>query len=279
MKKYCIYSFLFVLLSCSETIVVENSPANDLQAPPISGYFKKRVLIEDYTGTWCGNCVRVAYAIEKVQEETDDAVVVAIHNGNDPYDYADIQPLKKLVSPDEPFALPISRLNRTTVWMFPEVTNKAQAINLTSANCGIGIALDAAVSNGNINLDVKLNFAQQYKGLKLIVLVLENNLIHDQTNYSSYYGGSNSPIYHNYVHKHVLRSSLTPLLGQEIGDPITKNIIVGQQLLIPFSVPVPASISNAANLSFVAIVTDQNNNALNSRAVNANESQAMEQNP
>jgi thiol-disulfide isomerase/thioredoxin len=275
MKKYCIFSFLFVFLSCSETIVVENNPATDLQAPPISGYFKKRVLIEDYTGTWCGNCARVAYAIEQVQAQTDNAVVVAIHNGNDPYDYAEIQPLKDLVSPNDPLALPISRLNRTTIWKFPEVTNAAQAINLTSANCGIGIALDAAVSNGNINLDVKLNFAQKYTGLKLVVLVLENNLIHDQTNYSSYFGSSNSPTYHNYVHKHVLRSSLTPLLG----SPITENILVGQQLLTTFSVPVPASINNAANLSFVAIVTDQNNNALNSRAVNANESQAMEQNP
>ena len=275
MKKYFIYSLFLVFLSCSDTIVIENIPTADLKAPPVSGYFKKRVLIEDYTGTWCGNCARVAYAIEQVQAQTDDAVVVAIHSGPDPYDYADIQPLKDLVSPNAPLALPISRLNRTTVWKFPEVTNTAQAINLTSANCGVGLALNSAVADGMINLDVKLNFAQNYTGLKLVVLVLENNLIHDQTNYSSYFGNSNSPIYRNYVHKHVLRSSITPLMG----NPITESMTVGQQIIKSFSVPVPASVSNASNISFVAIVTDQNNNAINSRAIDANESQVMEQNP
>ncbi|HMK05959.1 MAG TPA: Omp28-related outer membrane protein [Flavobacterium sp.] len=268
--------FIVVLLtvSCSDTTVVD-APIliNDrVDAPPVSGQFKKRVLIEDYTGTWCGNCTRVAYAIDQVFEESDKAVSIAIHNGNDPYHFAGFQPLKDLISPNNALELPQSRLNRTTVWTFPEPSNIQQAINLTSNNCGLGLAMTTAVNNGNINLDVKVKFAQNYSNLKLVVYVLENNLTYMQRNYTTYYGAVN-PV-PNYTHNHVLRASLTDLLG----NPMTQTTI-GQTVTKSFSVPVPANISNAANISFVAFVVDANNYALNARAADANEIQHFEENP
>lgn len=62
---------------------------------PAPTKFTKKVLLEDYTGTWCGYCPRVAYGIELVQNDTDNAVPVAIHRGStnpssgsyDPYNY------------------------------------------------------------------------------------------------------------------------------------------------------------------------------------------------
>ena len=112
MKKSSFLSLLFLsvlFISCGETNVVENIPDGSVDTPPISGYFKKRVLIEDYTGTWCGNCTRVAYAIDQVNAESDKAVTVAIHNGNDPYHFDGIAPLKNLILPNSPLALPVSR--------------------------------------------------------------------------------------------------------------------------------------------------------------------------
>ena len=152
-------SFLF--LSCSDTIVVENKPDQSSAAPPISGNFKKRVLIEDYTGTWCGNCTRVAHAIEEVKSQTDKAVTVAIHNGNDPYHFEGIAPLKNLILPNSQLALPVSRLNRMTVWTFPEVSNIQQALDLTGNNTTLGLALNSTVTNGTINLDVNMKFIQK----------------------------------------------------------------------------------------------------------------------
>ena len=81
MKKIYFFRLLicsFLFLSCSDTNVVENWPDESAYEPPYSGYFKKRVLIEDYTGTWCGNCTRVSHAIEEVKLLTDKAVTVAI---------------------------------------------------------------------------------------------------------------------------------------------------------------------------------------------------------
>jgi hypothetical protein len=41
--------------------------------------FVQKVLIEDYTGTWCGYCPRVLNALDMVHAETDDVIPVAIH--------------------------------------------------------------------------------------------------------------------------------------------------------------------------------------------------------
>lgn len=268
------FSVLALSVSCNDTnAIYAPIPVNEsVDAPPVSGQFNKNVLLEDYTGTWCGNCTRVAYAIEQVEAATERAVVVAIHNGNDPYHFADYQPLKDLISPDHELELPQARLNRTTTWIDPDI-NTVEAINLTSNNCGLGIAMNSTVSDGQINLDVNVKFAQNYSGLKLVVYVLENGLQHRQTNYSSiYYGGE---LYiQDFEHNHVLRASLTNLLG----DPISGTDF-DQTIVRNFRVSVPGNITNAANLSFVAIVTDANNYALNSRAALPNEEQAFQVNP
>jgi len=261
-----------LIVSCSDTVVVENRPDEGSDAPAISGYFKKRVLIEDYTGTWCGNCTRVAYAITQVEEQSDKAVVVAIHNGNDPYHFAGIAPLKNLIMPDSPLSLPISRLNRMNVWTFPEPTNIQEAIDLTSNNTTFGIAMNSVLSNGTINLEVQMKFVDNFSNLKLVVYLLENNLIHFQRNYTEYFGGITT--IPDYVHNHVLRNSITNIVGDEISG--TTN---GATITKSFSIPVPANIENASNISFVAFVVGSDNKSLNARAANINENQEFEINP
>ena len=57
---------------------------------------QRLTLIEEFTGTWCGNCPRGWLALERVHEkQADQALVVAVHqyNNNDPMycpDYADL---------------------------------------------------------------------------------------------------------------------------------------------------------------------------------------------
>jgi thiol-disulfide isomerase/thioredoxin len=276
MKKSFYLSLFFLsalLTSCGDTNVVENIPDGSLDTPPISGYFKKRVLIEDYTGTWCGNCTRVSYAIEQVKAQNDKVVTVAIHNGNDPFHFAGIAPLKNLILPNSPLALPVSRLNRMIVWTFPEPTNVQEAINLTGNNSGLGIAMNSSIENGNINLDVNVKFALNYTNLKLVVYLLEDELVHFQRNYTTYYDNVN-PIT-NYVHNHVLRASMTDILGETISG----NTSAGSSFSKNFSIPIPSNVANPTNISFVAFLVGDDNVALNARAAEANESQEFEENP
>ena len=277
MKKIkLILAAVFISLitySCSDTVVVENGSNSNNVEPPVSGQFKKRVLIEDYTGTWCGNCTRVAYAIDQVKDETDNVVSVAIHNGNDPYSFAEIEPLKNLISPNSSLALPVSRLNRTIVWTFPETANISQAVNLSGNNQGLGLAMNSSLTNNTITLDVNVKFAQEYSNLKLVVYLLEDGLIYEQTNYTSYYNSEN-PI-PNFTHNHVLRTAMTDILGENI----VINTTNFNEFTRSFSIPVPASVSNANNISFAAFIVGSDNVSINARASKINESQDFEQNP
>lgn len=277
MKKFkllFLYSIVITIVSsCSDTVVVKNIPDDGSTAPAISGYFKKNVLIEDYTGTWCGNCTRVSYAIELTKLQSQNIIPVAIHNGNDPYHFAGIAPLKNLILPNSQLALPVSRLNRTLIWTFPETSNIQEAINLTGNNSGVGIAMNSSVANGNINLDVNMKFVLDYSNLKLVVYLLEDGLIHFQRNYTNFYNAEN-PIL-NYEHNHVLRVSMTDILG----DSITEETKAGDIITKSFSIPVPANIENPDNLNFVAFLVGSNNISINARSAHANENQAFQENP
>lgn len=287
MKFKIVTAFLTLVLlvvSCQDTEIIENRPDGSSTAPPISGYFKKNVLIEDYTGTWCGNCTRVAWAIEEAKATSDKVVSVAIHNGNDPFHFQGIAPLKNLILPNSPLALPVSRLNRMIVWDFPETSNVQQALDLTSNNSTIGLAMSSTVANGNINLDVKIKCLDDYQNLKLVVYLLEDKLYFNQRNYyNDLYNGVN-PI-PNFEHNHVLRTSLTNIVGEAITGTVN-----GATLTRNFSIPIPtitppSNFPNAPqitpeNISFVAFVTrGEDNIVINAREAKANENQNFQENP
>lgn len=268
-----ILATVLLMVSCQETEIIETKPDTTSLAPPVSGYFQKNVLIEDYTGTWCGNCTRVAWAIEEAKDASSNVVSVAIHNGNDPYHFTGIDPLKNLILPNSALALPVSRLNRKAVWTFPETSNIQQAIDSTSNNTTLGLAMSSTVADGQIDLEVRTRFLEDYSNLKLVVYLLEDHLLYNQRNYiTELYGGL--PVIPNFEHNHVLRTSLTNILGEPL-EGTNRNTTVTRN----FNIPVPSNVANANNISFVAFITDANDNAINARASVANENQNFQENP
>ncbi len=239
--------------------------------------FAKNLLIEDYTGTWCGYCPRVAHAIELVKNQTTNVVPVAIHRVSsnpddasyDPYNF-DSEVLENLINvPGYPKGL----LNRSTLWNFPEPNNVNQAIALTQGeNPKLGLAMTSTVSGNNLSLDVNVKFAKDFSGMKLVVYVLENGLIHEQHNYTSFYNGED--LIANYEHNHVLRACLTPLLGEAVADAETKT---GKTYKRTFNVPLPTNIANTSKIEFVAFLINANNEAVNVRKSNPGETQAFEE--
>lgn len=282
MKNYLLIPFfsfvLLTIISCSETVIIKEAADSSVSAPAVSGYFRKHVLIEDYTGTWCGNCTRVALAIDLLANQTDKAVVVAIHDGkNDPFRFDGIAPLKSLIYPNNPTAaleLPISRLNRIINWTFPEKTNINQVLDLTGNNAGLGLAMNSKIENGTLNLVVKINFAQaDYSNLRLVVFLLEDKLIYEQLNYTdAFYNGIK--LIPDFEHNHVLRNSLTNILGDAISD----NIAVNQVITKNFNLLVPSNIATQKNISFVSFVIGDDNKVINVRGSKINENQIFEQN-
>lgn len=248
-------------VNSSNTTLTSNTIQIKVLAPV---NFTKRVLIEDFTGTWCGWCPRVSFGIEQVKAETSNAEVVAIHQGNDPYN---ISTGTYSVS-----GYPTANLNRTTTWTYPEPSNVGQAVALTTgANPKLGVAITSTLTNGTISADVKVKFGFDFSNVKLVVYVVENGLIYNQTNYTTYYGGGSTIA--NFEHNHVLRKVVTNISG----DAITGNTNYNDQYSKTFTIPVPSSVANTANLDIVAFVIDETGRAINVRTGAVGTTQTFEQ--
>jgi thiol-disulfide isomerase/thioredoxin len=276
MKNYKVLILLVTTVffaSCSKDDSGSGNGAGVVDDTPVSGKFQKRVLIEDFTGTWCGYCPRVSYGIDRVMEQTAKAVPVAIHqqsSGSDPYHFSGATPLMNQIGLT---GFPTAMLNRVTTWSYPENSNIQQVKNQTGNNAGLGVAMNSTVSGGTINLDVNVKFAQDYTNLKLVVYAVEDNLFYNQTNYTSFYGGGS--YISNFEHDNVLRACFTNILG----DDITVTTTAGTTFTKNFSVPVPSNVSNVANMRFVAFVIGFDKKAINVRATTPGENQSFEVNP
>ena len=246
------------------------SPTIQVVVNPVIN-FNKRVLIEDFTGTWCQFCPRVSYAIELVKAQTTDVVVTAIHRGNDPYNFSGASVLEDQIGLS---GYPTAMLNRSTEWNYPETSSSSidQAVNLTSGvNPKLGVALETTTTGNTSTVNVKVKFGKNFNSnLKLVVYALEDNLIYNQTNSTTYYGGVNPIV--NFEHDHVLRAVLSSSI---LGENITGSTSYNSEYSKSFTYTIPSNV-NASNVRFVAFVIDSSNAALNSRDAGPNETQSFE---
>jgi hypothetical protein len=261
----------------AEYLGVESAPITIRFHDGSETNFVKRVLIEDYTGTWCGNCPRVNHAVELARAQTDKIVTVGIHRSSsnpadanyDPYNF-DTSELEAILNMS---GYPKALLNRMTRWQPLEQNNITQVINLTQGeNPKLGLAMDVSIVGSTLNLETKVKFSKDFSNLRLVVYVLENGLIYDQVNYTNFYTGPGT--ISNFLHDHVLKACLTPLLGETIAN---SNTTVGQTYTKSFSVPVPSTISNLNNVEFVAFIVDENNKTINVRKAGAGDNQDFEE--
>lgn len=255
------------------------SEVYEITVLPAPTKFEQNVLIEDYTGTWCGYCPRISHAIELVEQQTADAVVVAIHRGStdpgnayyDPYNFS-AGTLEDLIGLQ---GYPTGMLNRTTEWNYPEPNNISQVLDLTTGQSDIGLALDPSLNGNTMDIDVSVKFGGEFSAssAKLVVYVLEDNLYFNQTNYTSYYGGSS--VLTNFEHNHVLRASLTNLLGDEIPS---SEFTADNVYEVNFNLAVPSNITNTEKMSVVAVVIDgSTNTSINVRGADFGDAQTFEE--
>ena len=186
----------------SETIIVEIMPT------PIT--FKQNVVVEDFTGTWCGWCPRVSEAVRLLKQETSDAIVVAIHNG-DPMQFSGEGTIRAAFNVT---GFPTALINRQERWSSPQPSNVSQVTSKIGKKAYASLAMESTVSGDVLDLKVKVMMGYSYKSMKLAVYMLEDGLVYDQRNFTSYYGGAD-PI-RDFVHDDVLRRSLTDVFGDDI---------------------------------------------------------------
>ena len=232
--------------------------------PPIE--YKKYVLVEDYTGTWCGYCTRVSYAIEELKKQTNDAVVIAIHQG-DPMQFGQVSTLMNSFGVT---GFPTAFIDRSSRWSSPEPAYISQVLSKLNKKANAALAMESSIEGQELTIKVKLQIGYNYKSLKLGLYILEDELIYDQRNWTSYYQGD--PIV-NYEHNDVLRASLAGLLGNQIPS---ENLGHDKLYEREFKYTVPSQYDKD-NLKMVAFVTEGNNKeAINVRLSKIGEMQVIE---
>jgi hypothetical protein len=242
---------------------------------PNPAIYVHKVLIEDFTGAWCGYCTRVLYGIELIHEQTDKVLVAAIHRGRtnpsqgnyDPWNLSEGAALEGNLGVT---GYPAAWLNRATQWSAPEYNYISQPINMIKAGSayGIGIASTLGASSGNITATIHFNAA--LAGAKCVVYILEDNLICDQHNYmSNLYGGQ--AVLQNFNHKDVVRTVATNILGNAI--PADQSV-AGNTYTAQFTASYTSS--DIANLKVMVILLDGNNRVVNVQVAPANTTQEYE---
>lgn len=236
---------------------------------------KRKVVIEDYTGTWCGYCPGVAVAIEEIRAVTSDVSIVSIHKQSsamsDPLHFERVGELQEMF--DIPNSFPKAQLNRTEAWINSFDINQVLPMVGTNTDVAIGIHSELSGSNLSVKVDVVYENGST-AGDKIVVYLLENGIVSPQTNYFDRtpghpYEGMGNPI-ENYVHNDGMRDPLSNLFG----DPLPElSAFEKYTKTYDFSVP---SHYVGENLSFVIMVVDADNNAKNSQNAWINETKPFE---
>lgn len=207
--------------------------------------YKQYVLIEDYTGTWCGYCTRVSFAIEEVKKQTNDAIVIAIHQG-DPMQF----PLEStLRSHFGVTGFPTAFIDRKSRWTPPEPNSIDQVLGKLSNKAYAALAMESSLDGDMLTINVKLKMGYNYKALKLGLYIVEDKLVYDQRNWTSYYQGD--PII-DFEHNDVLRKNITGLLGDQIPS---EKVGFDKEYEKQFQYVIPSEFDKD-NIRMIAFVTE-----------------------
>ncbi len=231
----------------------ETKEADPLTFNVINPQSSTKILVEDFTGTWCVNCPRVAYHLEEAVQQNANIIPTAIHasfggNNTDPFGYSNIN---FFLNAFHISGFPTPLINRNFVWDEQTGTLETQLNN----NQPMGLAISSTINGNNIELDVKVRFDMNFtsEDVKLVVYLNENGLHYDQENATSYYGGQN-PI-PNFEHNHTLRHTFTT----EGGVTIDNNNGTNEIFTYHFTGNIPSNISDINNCEIVAFTLTSDN--------------------
>ncbi|SMC84375.1 Omp28-related outer membrane protein [Moheibacter sediminis] len=250
----------------------------------IPSQYTQKVLLEDYTGTWCGWCPRMNSIMHYLTDYSDKIIPIAIHTQGTPqdpwvYEYAlDMASTANYGAG----AAPAGKINRIhTLDQFQQQhpcpnTREVyypQVDTYLNQSAPLGLAINSSLSGSSLSINVKVGFSTDVvPEARLVVVLVEDGLIHNQYNYFSGSGSNCDPEYNyssmphpiqGFTHNHVLLKSFTDIYGDIIP---TNQISNGAVYTKPFNVTLPANVTNASNLSVVAFVLG-NGNQIKTRGV------------
>lgn len=174
--------------------------------------FGKNLLIEQYTGTWCGWCPRAIDQIRTLQK-TDKNVIHAAYHLNDEMTHY----LNSTLFQSFGFTgIPTVHADRKLIWQ----GDISETDKLHSPS-RIGISMEVTGDALSISASVIVKFGYDFlEELRLSVFLIQDSLIANQANYyntdhaSPFYQAGSTMI--NFVHRKVMQKPGTDIFGDVI---------------------------------------------------------------
>ena len=227
---------------------------------PVPSTFSQKVLVEEYTGEWCGYCPDGALKIEELEGLHPDVVYGAAVHDNDPYALVPFS--TNLESTFNVTGFPSGTVNRIPQGVDVAIdrnmwSGTAGSLLVNTAVCGLAMT-SYKTTTDSMYVEVHCGFNSTLSGdYRLTVYLVENGIVSDgQANY--YDDGSidpNSPLVgigdpiDDWVHNDVIRKVLTADLGDAI--PSSKMIPGGEHVV---KLGTPIGTFNDDNLSIIAFI-------------------------
>ncbi len=230
----------------------------------IPGKYEQKVLIEDFTATWCVNCPRVAHAIHEAKKTSDRVVAVSIHRG----DFLECNESKALEELSGESGYPIGMINRIQRWSSNEDKHLDEVLSKTGSSAPLGLAISSEIIDNKIQLETKVGFDTTItKPLGIVIYLIENKIIGEQENNTPYY--DHKGLIEDFEHNDVLRTVYTNIEG----DIIPKDKCVKANVyLYSLEKEIPNNVLNRENLHIVSFVVNKDTKEV----LNAQESKVGE---
>jgi len=150
--------------------------SNSVEVKAVESTHTTKVLLEDYTGTWCGFCPRLATALEEAVNMNSNLIPVAIHDDNEMlFPFA-----TQMENAFGVTGFPSGRVNRTIVWN----ESTSQPISYLAERQNMGLAINSSIAGNTITAEVKVHYDLKASSAnRLVVYLLENGLVYNQVNY------------------------------------------------------------------------------------------------
>ena len=243
----------------------------------------RKVLIEEFTGEWCGWCPEAAYNLENLVKDNPYVLTVGIHNG-DGLHFNNEDVLRSAFGLNFfPSGL-TGRVNLVQAGynnspMDPVITREVER-QIYSETVMAGLGITTTLNNGSVDVDVDIDIYEDITPeIRMTIYLIENNRRSGtQENYFSGRSGFENYYYYNqpsrlsnYVHQFVLRKAGTDILGDVIpGDQVVKgNTISMDTRTIDLS---NYDVENCHVIAFVHYALNGQKTILNAQQVKVGES-------
>jgi thiol-disulfide isomerase/thioredoxin len=173
--------------------------------------FSQKIIVEDFTGTWCGHCPRVGIKLEEyVNAGHPNCIVISNHGpSNDPYTFSNHAALASVFNADGYY--PTVYVDRDFKWS----ENLSQLDQqFTNRRAPLGVAIQTSLTGNLVNVTAKVKFdVNTSVNLRVVAYLLQDGQVYPQVNYGYYSLPNPIP---GYVHNGILRRTGTDLFGDDI---------------------------------------------------------------